>query len=211
MTIEAVIFDLDGVIVSTDQLHYQAWKAVADQEKIDFDQTINNRLRGVSRMESLEIILEKASKTYSESEKVALATQKNSIYVQLLSSLTPENTLPGVIDTLKYLKRHHFKTAIGSSSKNSKRILTQIGLIDAFDTIVDGNDIVRSKPDPEVFLKAASRLGVEPAHCLVVEDAVAGITAAINGGMNAFAVGDAKTCRLATYHGESVIDILLII
>jgi beta-phosphoglucomutase len=206
--IKAIIFDLDGVIVSTDGLHYLAWKYVADQEHIYFDESINNRLRGVSRMESLDIILERSNREYSELEKINLARQKNDYYVDLLSSLSPVNILDGVHEVITLIKRKGIPAAIGSSSKNAKRILSQIGLVDAFDVIVDGNDISRSKPDPEVFLLAAKRLNIDPKHCLVVEDAIAGIQAAVTAGMMTFAVGDAQRSAQATYRGEAVSDII---
>ena len=180
---KAVIFDLDGVIVSTDGFHYRAWKAMADNEGIYFDETINNRLRGVSRMESLEIILERATKTYTPEEKEAMATAKNDIYRESLVQLTPEDILPGVMDMLTTLRGMGVKLAIGSSSKNTPVILKQIGLGDYFDAVADGNQIKNSKPDPEVFLLAAKLLGIDPADCVVVEDAYAGIDAAKAGGM----------------------------
>jgi beta-phosphoglucomutase len=191
MSIQAVIFDLDGVIVSTDEFHYLGWKQIADEEGIPFDREINNRLRGVSRMESLEILLEKSLKTYSDSEKVGLATRKNNVYGQLLQSITPADILPGAMDLLNALRVRQIKVAIGSSSRNTPLILQRIGLADFFDAVADGNDITRSKPDPEVFLLAASRLGLNPDHCVVVEDARAGVEAAIAAGMKCVAVGDA--------------------
>ncbi|WP_458121409.1 beta-phosphoglucomutase [Paenibacillus sp. Z6-24] len=212
MTIKAVIFDLDGVIVSTDQYHYQAWKKMSDEEGIKFNETINNRLRGVSRMESLEIILEKAERTYTPEEKQALAERKNTYYRESLNEVKPEDMLPGAKHTIEELKKRGVKIAIGSSSKNTPTILKQIGLADAFDAVADGNDITRSKPDPEVFLLAAERLGVPPEECLVVEDAEAGVQAAIAGGMNVAAVGDAGLhSQDADYRMESVDEILELI
>lgn len=195
-----VIFDLDGVIVSTDNCHYLAWKKMADEESIYFDRTINERLRGVSRMESLEIILERANKSYTDEEKVELATRKNTYYVELIGSLTEADILPGALDTLSLLKARGAKIAIGSSSKNTPIILRQIGLDKAFDAIADGNSIKHSKPDPEVFLLGASLLGLEPKNCLVVEDADAGIDAAVAGGMRALGVGSASANAKATFH-----------
>ncbi|MDR2683890.1 MAG: beta-phosphoglucomutase, partial [Prevotellaceae bacterium] len=190
--IKGVIFDLDGVIVSTDELHYQGWKYMADSEGIYFDRQINERLRGVSRMESLEIILERASKTYTAKQKEALATVKNDYYKQLLETkLSPNDILVGVKVVLSDLKSKGIKIAIGSSSKNTPTILKQIDLDTAFDAVSDGNNIKNSKPDPEVFLIAAERLGLQPENCLVVEDAEAGITAAKAGRMKALAVGSA--------------------
>lgn len=176
--IKAVIFDLDGVIVSTDELHYQAWKMIADQEHIEFNHRINHRLRGVSRMDSLNIILEKANKTYSDTEKLDMATRKNNYYVELLKSLSEKDVLPGVVEVLHALHQQGIKTAIGSSSRNTKAILKYIGLEKSFDVIADGNDIKNSKPAPDVFLKAAEKLDMHPSSCVVVEDALAGIEAA---------------------------------
>ena len=194
-----VIFDLDGVIVSTDNCHYLAWKRMADEEGISFDRTVNERLRGVSRMESLAIILEKAAKEYSEEEKQAMAARKNGYYVELIGSLTENDILPGALDTLNMLKEKGIKVAIGSSSRNTPIILRQIGLSDAFDAVADGNAIKNSKPDPEVFLLAAKLLKLDPANCLVVEDADAGIEAALAGGMRALGVGSAAANSAATF------------
>ncbi|MCM3725784.1 beta-phosphoglucomutase [Neobacillus cucumis] len=194
MKISAVIFDLDGVIVSTDEYHYQAWKQISDQENIYFDRNINERLRGVSRIESLDIILSHSDKIYSESEKYLLAQRKNDIYCELLNKLSPNDILPGIINLLISLKTRDIKIAIGSSSKNTPFILEQIGLTSNFDTIADGNSIKNSKPDPEVFLLAAKMLGVEPEECAVIEDAQAGVDAAKAAGMKAVGIGSAATC-----------------
>ncbi len=183
MEIKGIIFDLDGVIVSTDEYHYRAWKKIADDEGIYFDHEINNRLRGVSRMESLDIILEQASKTYLPEEKLALATKKNSQYVEYLSELNEQHILSGVTDLLSSLKDKNIKLAIGSSSKNANLILEKIGLTKTFDAIADGNGITHSKPDPEVFLLAANLLGLSPENCAVIEDAISGIDAANSAGM----------------------------
>jgi len=196
--IKGVIFDLDGVIVSTDELHFQGWKHMADKEGIYFDREINERLRGVSRMESLEIIMEKATKSYTEEQKEALATLKNDFYKKLLATkLSPADILPGVKEVLSGLKAAGVKIAIGSSSKNTPTILKQIGMDKTFDAVSDGNNITNSKPDPEVFLIAAEWLGLKPEDCLVVEDAEAGVTAALAGGMKALAVGYASADKRA--------------
>ena len=186
--IKAVLFDLDGVIVSTDRCHYRAWKRMADEEGIYFDEKINDRLRGVSRMASLEIVLERASRSYTEEEKVALAARKNDYYRDLIRELTPSDILPGAMENLNELKENGILVAVGSSSKNTPLILRRIGLDAFFDAVSDGNNISRSKPDPEVFLKAAQMLGTDPADCLVVEDADAGIEAGRRGGMKTLSV-----------------------
>ena len=209
---KAIVFDLDGVICSTDQYHYQAWKALADRLGIYFDAKINDRLRGVSRMASLEIILEHSDKAYTPAEKESFTEEKNNAYRKLLRLMSPSDLSDEVRSTLNELRRRGYKLAIGSSSKNTKFILERIGLSDFFDAIADGTDITRSKPDPEVFLLAASKLGIAPADCAVVEDAKAGIEAARAGGMTALALaGDAKNCGLEDYDLTSFEDLLNIL
>ena len=190
--IKGIIFDLDGVIVHTDEMHYQAWKQVADRIGVVFNREINNRLRGVSRMESLEIILEGA-KPISDAEKLALSDEKNAAYKKLLQTLREEDVDSDVKMVLRELKNRHIKLAIGSSSKNAGFILEQIKLAGFFDAVSDGNNIEKSKPDPEVFLKAAEFLRLKPSDCAVVEDAYAGIDAAIAGGFYSVGIGDAST------------------
>lgn len=193
--IKAIIFDLDGVLVFTDQFHYRAWKRLADRLGIYFDEKINDRLRGISRMKSLQIILEgkKNFQEFDEKQKTELAEEKNVLYRSFLQELTPEHVEETVRSTLWELKRRGYSLAVGSSSKNAKMILEQTGLIEIFDAISDGNNIEHSKPDPEVFLKAAAMLGVLPEECAVVEDAPAGIEAAKAGCMQAIGIGTA-TC-----------------
>ena len=192
MNIKGFIFDLDGVIVFTDKFHYQAWKKMADELGVYFDEKINERLRGVSRMDSLEIILERYNGSpLSQKEKEKLAEKKNEIYRTLLQTMTPEDVSMEVRDTLKALRGKGYRLAIGSSSKNAKFILEKVKLTDAFDAISDGTNITKSKPDPEVFLKAAEYLKLLPEECMVVEDAKAGIQAAKAGGMYAAGIGEA--------------------
>jgi len=199
LSIKAVIFDLDGVIVSTDEYHYEAWKMIADEEKIYFDRKINEQLRGVSRMESLEIILRKSERAYKQEEKNQLAEKKNEFYKVLLNNITPADILPGVAKILEGLKERNIKIAIGSSSKNTPIILERIGLHNYFDAVADGNSIKNSKPDPEVFLLAAEKLQIEPKDCLVVEDADAGVEAALAGKMKVVGVGSAASNEKATF------------
>ena len=208
MNYKGIIFDLDGVICHTDKYHYQAWKKLADRLGIYFDETINNRLRGVSRMESLNIILERADKTYTEQEKEAFATEKNEVYKELLKQMTPEDLSPEVKDTLEELRNRGILLSIGSSSKNAGFILNRLGLGDFFDAVSDGNNISHSKPDPEVFLKAAEFLKLPASECLVVEDAEAGLLAAKNGGMDSAAIGDAVKSDLPQYKLETFSDLL---
>ncbi len=212
MGLRAAIFDLDGVLVFTDQFHYQAWKKMADEMGIYFDEEINNRLRGVSRMDSLEIILERyEGEPLSEQKKQELAAQKNETYRSLLQTMTPADVTDEVRETLAEIRRRGYGIALGSSSKNAKFILERVGLTDAFDRISDGNNITKSKPDPEVFVKAAEYLGERPEDCLVVEDAEAGIDAGIAGGMKTAAIGDAVNCGKADYTLQTFSDLLKIL
>lgn len=206
---KAFIFDLDGVIVFTDKFHYQAWKKMADDMGIYFDETINNRLRGVSRAESLEIILERYDgEPLSDEKKAELMEAKNTTYRKLLETMTAKDVTDQVRDTLKGLRAAGFKLAIGSSSKNAKFILEKVELLDAFDEISDGNNITRSKPDPEVFLKAAEFLGEAPQDCVVVEDAYAGIDAAKAAGMQAVGIGDAAGYEKADFRIRAFEELL---
>ena len=187
---KGVIFDLDGVLVSTDELHYQAWKKIAEELGIsDFTRKDNERQRGVSRMESLEVVLEKTDKKFTDEEKFVLAERKNVYFKDSLQTLTPDNLLPGVRETLDLLRKRGILTAVGSASKNAPQILERIDIVPLMDAVVSGLDVTHSKPDPEVFLVAAKKLGLSPEECLVVEDAKAGIEAATNGGMRSLAVG----------------------
>lgn len=208
MKYRAVIFDLDGVICHTDKYHYQAWKKVADELGIYFDELINNRLRGVSRMESFDIILERYEGEMSLEEKIHWTEKKNDIYKELLKNMSPEDLTDEVKQTLDALRERGLKLAIGSSSKNAGFILGQIGLGEYFDAVSDGNNISRSKPDPEVFVKAAQFLEEEPEDCLVVEDAKAGLEAALAGGMDCAAIGDAVASGLGTYNLNSFSELL---
>lgn len=208
MKYEGIIFDLDGVICHTDEYHYQAWKALADKLGIYFDREINNRLRGVSRMESLEIILERCDHSYTEQEKEILASEKNELYKELLKKMSEKDLSEEVKNTLNGLREMGIRLAIGSSSKNARFILERIGLGTFFDAISDGNNISRSKPDPEVFVKAAQYLELPAEKCLVVEDAKAGLEAAAGGSMDSAAIGDAVACGLGTYNLNTFSDLL---
>ena len=208
MKYKGIVFDLDGVICSTDEYHYLAWKALADRLGIPFDRERNSLLRGVSRMQSLEIILEKSGKTYSATEKAAFAEEKNQTYRELLGRMLPANLSGNVKSTLFSLREKGLKLAIGSSSKNTPFILERIGLGNFFDAVADGNCITHSKPHPEVFLKAAGMIGLSPQDCLVVEDAHAGVEAARAGGFDCAALGDAKDDPKATWHLAEFSDLL---
>lgn len=209
MKYEGIIFDLDGVICHTDEYHYQAWKSLADKLGIYFDREINNRLRGVSRMASLEIILERYhGKPLTEEQKEQYAAEKNEVYKKLLGNMTTKDLSEEVADTLQKLREKGLKLAIGSSSKNTPYILERIGLGDFFDAVSDGNNITHSKPNPEVFVNAAEFLGLPAEKCMVVEDAEAGIDATIAGHMDSAAIGDATGCGKATYNLKSFRDLL---
>ena len=209
MKFDAVIFDLDGVICSTDEYHYKAWKAMADSMGIPFDRTINNRLRGVSRMASLEIILEKYSgPALTDEQKTALAEKKNNLYREYLHEMSTADLPADVSETLKALREAGLKLAIGSSSKNTPFILGQIGLSGYFDAVSDGNNITRSKPDQEVFVKAAEMLGIPADRCLVVEDAVSGAEAGHRGGMKVACVGDAAKNGAGDWNMESIRELI---
>ncbi len=205
-----IIFDLDGVICFTDRFHYLAWKEAVAPLGVEFNETINNRLRGVSRMDSLNIILEKYDGELSQTDKEAICEHKNSIYREMLKNMSPADVSEDVLYTLSELKKRGVKTAIGSSSRNTKLILNRLGITDLFDAIADGNDIVRSKPDPEVFLKAAEKLGEKPCDCAVVEDAISGIQAAKAGGFYGIAISDARKSPIADMRIEKLSDILTV-
>lgn len=212
MKYKAVIFDLDGVICSTDEYHYKAWKKLADKMNISFDRKVNERLRGVSRMESLEIILKNYhGNMLSREEKDKLTEEKNQIYRESLSNMSEKDLSSEVKETLELLHNMGLKLAIGSSSKNTKYILKQIGLESFFDAISDGTNIKKSKPDPEVFLKAAEFIHEKPENCLVVEDAEAGIDAAIAGYFDSAGIGTAVAHGKATYRLNSFQEIIKIV
>ena len=211
MKYQGIIFDLDGVICHTDKYHYQAWKKLADKLGVYFDEVINNRLRGVSRMESLNIILEKCDRELTIQEKEACAEEKNEIYKELLKNMTTEDLSWEVRETLEQLREKGLKLAIGSSSKNAGFILERIGLGDFFDAVSDGNNITFSKPDPEVYLKAAQFLNLQPEQCLVVEDAEAGLLAAKRGNMDCAGIGEAAKSHLATYKLRDFQELLSVV
>ena len=205
---KAYIFDLDGVLCFTDKYHFEAWKAIADKLLIPFDEQVNNRLRGVSRMASLEIILSLGGKTYSEEEKLAFAEEKNNIYRALLNNMTPADVPDEVRSTLAELKRLGYLLAIGSSSKNTPLILERCDLKKYFDAVSDGNNITNSKPDPEVFYKAAEFLGLKNSECYIVEDAEAGIDAGKAGGFTTIGIGCAASYNKTDISLNTFKDIL---
>jgi beta-phosphoglucomutase len=205
--IRGVIFDLDGVLVTTDEFHYRAWQRLADEEGIPFDREINHRLRGIGRMESLDVLLERSPRPYSPEQKQRLAERKNSYYRQYLETLTPADVLPGARQMLAELRRRGRRVAVASSSRNAPMILKRVALEGAVDAVVDGNEITHSKPHPEIFLLAARRLGLAPAECLVVEDAAAGIEAGRRAGMAVFGIGSRQVLPDVSCVAASLADI----
>ncbi|MGY5341277.1 beta-phosphoglucomutase [Paenibacillus glucanolyticus] len=203
-SLKAVIFDLDGVITDTAEYHYQAWKATATELDIPFTREFNENLKGVSRMDSLMLLLSQAEKpvNYSEGELVQLADRKNKLYVELIQTITPADLLPGVTEFVADIRAAGLKTAIASASKNAIAVLTRLGVMDQFDVIVDVTKLTNNKPDPEIFLTAAAQLGVEPADCIGVEDAASGVDAIKGAGMFAVAIGNAAHFP----HADIVLD-----
>ena len=187
--IKAIIFDLDGVIVDTARYHFLAWKRLADELGIPFTETDNERLKGVSRMRSMEILLEIGGITMSETEKEKLANRKNTWFVDYVERMLPEEIYPGVKPLLEKLRQRGIQVALASSSKNAKTVIQLLHIQELFEVVVDGTMIVHSKPDPEIFLLAAMRLGIPPKECLVVEDAEAGVEAAHAAGMRCLGIG----------------------
>lgn len=186
---KAVIFDLDGVITDTAHYHYLAWKRLADAVGAPFDEAFNEELKGVDRMGSLELILARAPRSFSQDEKLALADAKNRHYQELIATMTPADLLPGALDALDAVRAAGLKTGLASVSRNAFTVLDRLGIRERFDTVVDAAAIANSKPHPEIFLTAASQLGVAPADCLGVEDAVAGVASIKDAGMFALGVG----------------------
>ncbi len=187
--IKAAIFDLDGVVVDTAHYHFIAWQRLAHELGIEFTEHENERLKGVSRMRSLEIILELGGKALPEAEKEALATRKNAWFVEYIQAIRPDEIFPGVKQLIQQLRRGGVKVALASSSKNARLVLRNLQIEDLFDGYVDGTMITHSKPHPEIFLSAAAQLGVQPQACVVFEDAEAGVEAALAAGMKCVGVG----------------------
>ena len=185
----AAIFDLDGVIVDTAKYHYLAWKRLAQECGFDFSETDNERLKGVSRKRSLEILLEIGGLRFDEAAQAQLMSRKNEWYIETIRQMDASELLPGAAEYLTSLRERGVKTALGSASRNAPLILERLGVLSLFDAVVDGNHVSQTKPDPEVFLLAAERLGVAPANCVVFEDAEAGIEAARRAGMGAVGIG----------------------
>ncbi len=197
--IKACIFDLDGVIVDTAKYHYIAWRKLANDLGFDFTEKQNEKLKGISRMDSLDLILSWGQVEKSAAEKEALATKKNEEYRSYILKMDKGEILPGVLPLLEELQRRGIKLEIGSASKNAPVIIQQLGLADFFPTIIDGTKVEKSKPDPEVFQKAAVELGVDPTSAIVFEDAEAGVEAALRGGFHAVGIGDPAVLKAAHF------------
>ena len=197
--IEACIFDLDGVIVDTARYHFIAWRALAEELGFTFTEEDNEQLKGVSRMQSLEILLSIGGKQFPEKEKQAMAQRKNRLYVSYIEKMTANEILPGVREFLQELRSKSIKVALGSASKNTPIILERIQLWRMFDAVVDGNSVSQAKPNPEVFLKGAEWLRVQPEYCVVFEDAIAGIEAARNARMYCVGIGKPQTLGMADF------------
>lgn len=195
--IKAVIFDLDGVIVDTAKYHYIAWTRLANELGFDFTKTDNERLKGVSRVTSLEILLEIGKKEMNEEEKEKRMAQKNEWYLEYILNMKEDEIFPGVKNYISQLREKGIKLAIGSASKNAKKTLERLKILDCFDAVSDGTNVTKAKPDPEVFLKAAEMMGVSPDYCIVFEDALAGVDAAKSAGMKCVGVGDPNVLKPA--------------
>lgn len=205
--IKGGLFDLDGVIVDTAKYHYLAWKKIADELGFVFTEKDNERLKGVSRMASLDILLGIGGIKLDEEEKRKLAERKNKIYLEYIVKMTPEEVLPGVRRFLGDLREAGIKIALGSASKNARTILQQVGIENLFDAIADGTNVTKAKPDPEVFLKGAELLALQPVECVVFEDAVAGVEAAHRAGMKCIGVGDPLVLSDADFHIPGFADV----
>ncbi len=194
------IFDLDGVIVDTAKYHYLAWKKLADELGIEFTEEDNERFKGVSRKRCLEILLEMGGIEATEEQFNAWLLEKNEDYLAYIDTMDETEILPDVPKVLQYLRTNNIPMALGSASKNAKPILEKVNLLSYFDTVVDGNEVSKAKPDPEVFIKASEKLGTRPEHCVVFEDALAGIEAANSAGMTSIGIGDAEILSNAKFN-----------
>ncbi|MFK5959249.1 MAG: beta-phosphoglucomutase [Lutibacter sp.] len=203
----AFIFDLDGVIVDTAKYHYLAWRNLANSLGFDFTVEQNEQLKGVSRIKSLEILLNIGKVELSEEKKQTLLVEKNREYLEYVNTMTPDEILPGVNQLLNFLDYNNIKYVLGSASKNAPLILEKVELNNRFVAIVDGNDVSKAKPNPEVFLKGAEKLNMKPENCVVVEDAIAGVQAANTANMVSIGIGDANVLSEADYNFKDMTEI----
>jgi len=209
MSKKVFIFDLDGVIVDTAKYHYKAWKKLANDLGFDFTEAQNELLKGVSRVRSLDILLEIGKMNLPDDEKTKIMHDKNEHYLQFITQMGQDEILEGMHEVLLYLKENNIPFSLGSASKNARLILTQLNLIDLFDAIVDGNDVSKAKPDPEVFLIAAQKLNANPTDCIVVEDAIAGVEAANIAGMTSIGIGDKEALKAADINLNSTAELTI--
>jgi beta-phosphoglucomutase len=207
--VKGLIFDLDGVVVSTEQNHYESWKRIAGVLRAEFNEELNENLKGVSRADSLRFILKNSNMEISEAEFEDLLVRKNEFYRESIGDLSQDNILPGVTELIHHAKEKGIKVMIGSSSRNARYILDKLGIINQFDHIVDGNDVKFPKPDPEVFLNGAKLANLDPANCIVFEDAASGVKAAKQGGFKAVAVGNPNIKDLADEYYETLKEFTL--
>jgi beta-phosphoglucomutase len=207
--VKGLIFDLDGVVVSTEKNHYESWKRIAGVLGAEFNEELNENLKGVSRADSLRFILDNSKMEIGEAEFEGLLIRKNEFYRESIGDLSRDNILPGVIEVIEKAKAQGIKVMIGSSSRNARYILDKLGIIDEFDHIVDGNDVKFPKPDPEVFLNGAKLADLDPVNCIVFEDAASGIKAAKQGGFKAVAVGNPNIKELADEYYETLKEFTL--
>lgn len=207
--IKACIFDLDGVIVDTAKYHFQAWRRLANELGFDFTETQNEQLKGVSRMDSLAIILGIGNKELTKEEKLHFAAKKNEWYVEFINEMGKEELLPGTIDFLETLRIAGIKIALGSASKNAERILKQVDITHYFDAVIDGTKTTKGKPDPQVFEMGAAALAVDAANCVVFEDALKGVEAAKNGNMYCIGVGEEDVLHQADFVIKSLAEMSL--
>lgn len=207
MTTKAVIFDVDGVLVRTDALHEKSWRALAERESLPFPDDLPDKLRGVSRERSLELVLGDAFDRSTVQQRTVLMDQKNAAFLEAVNAMTPADTLPGVRELLEELRTTAVKLAAASASRNARVVLDRIELTNHLDAIIDGHDAPRAKPDPQCFLMAAEKLGVDPASCVVVEDAPAGVQAALNAGMTVVGVGPVQHGPRVTLGAASLADV----
>ena len=199
MSKKAVIFDLDGVIVDTAKYHFLAWRNLANSLGFDFTEEQNEQLKGVSRVKSLEILLDIGNVKLSKKKKRLLLEEKNNEYLEYVNKMTSDEILPGVLEILNFLDENNISYALGSASKNAPLILEKVGLLERFFALVDGNDVTKAKPDPEVFLIGAKKLNVNPEDCIVIEDAIAGVQAANTANMLSIGIGDKNVLSEADY------------
>lgn len=204
--IKACIFDLDGVLVDTAHYHFLSWKRLAKEFDYELTEEINQQLKGVSRMKSLEIVMKHANVSLTEEKKQALADRKNGWFTDYVHKMKPEELYPGVKELFSKLKKDKIRIALASSSKNAQTILSILGIQHEFEAVVDGNMILHSKPDPEIFLLAAKKLGLNPADCIVFEDAEAGVEAALAAGMKCVGVGSPAQLKKANLVVKSIED-----